>query len=141
MTYHIHAIPNHFQVLLDDAPSNCIALAEKPVYREDVLNHGLWLVLVFAEWSARDYSMIEVALQTAKQLEEQHIKVGIRPFDEYTEIATWCADVDRPLGIFQTPLWLILYEGQLIKQFSRFCDEKTLVSIMTDIQIPVLKVE
>jgi hypothetical protein len=96
-------------ILLNEEPPYCVALEAAPTMRESELNNGLWLVMAFAAWSLPDIDAVHTALDAVKHF-GGIIKLGLRPFDNPEEHATWLSGLDDN-GI--SPLWLLLSDGDL----------------------------
>ena len=99
----------HPVVKLQGEPSYCKALDAAPPGREQELNTGIWLILVFAAWSVPDVRAIEIALETAKHFEGK-LNLGLRPFDSPEEHKSWCTEISDN---DESPLWLLFESGHL----------------------------
>jgi hypothetical protein len=83
-----------------------------PSSREPELNCGNWLILALAVWSDSDIMSIDTALAAVKRFNGA-IQLGVRPFDQYTEMKAWCPEA---LMSYQSPIWLLFQEGQLVAE-------------------------
>src|SRR6266487_3739751 len=112
MSYRIEPTDGHFAIRLQGEPENCHALTMAPSDREEELNHGLWLVVVFAVWSGPDRKAIDTALEIGHELGDK-VQIGIRPFDRKEELQAWC-----PEGKIQwvSPIWLVLKDGKSVNE-------------------------
>ncbi len=97
-----------------------------PSSRERELNCGNWIVLAFAVWSGPDIAAIDTALVAAKRFNGK-IQLGIRPFDQYTEMKTWCPEARVS---YQSPIWLLFQEGQLVAEFHGPQSQEQLIEII-----------
>src|SRR4051794_6117367 len=93
-----------------EEPNYCHRLAQGPAQRDPELNHGGWLVLVYAIWSGPDIQMISVAQKVAKRFAGR-LELGLRPYDYPEEIKTWCPEAAVWTS---SPVWLILHGGELL---------------------------
>lgn len=104
---------NRFKIELHEKPSYCHALPMAPSSREPALNCGNWLVLVFAVWSGSDIMSMDTALAAVKGFNGK-VQLGVRPFDQYTELKTWCPEARTS---YQSPIWLLFQDGQMVAEF------------------------
>ena len=95
-------------IVMEDEPYGK-ALAAAPAQREPELDQGLWLVMVFAAWSAPDINAIQVALDVARHFGGR-INLGVRPLDNFDENEAWLPDV-QDTGL--SPLWIGLNDGRV----------------------------
>ena len=102
-----------FEVEFHEEPSYCHVLPMAPSSREPALNCGYWMVLLFAVWSAPDITSIDTALAAVEGFNGK-IQLGIRPFDQYTEMKAWCPEAR---GSYRSPIWLLFQEGQMVTEF------------------------
>jgi len=110
MSHAVHTSSgNRYEVVLEDAPENCVSLVMKPDVREDYLNRGVWLVLLFGVWSTPDRAAIDLAVSLACDL-QGCASVGIRPFDDPSEAAAWLPELPTTYG---SPIWIVLKDGRL----------------------------
>lgn len=97
-----------YQVLLEDAPSNCKSLEMAPIEMENNLKVGKWAVLLVAVWSGPHVAQIGVALDFATRSPTR--QVGIRPYNEDDELVAWLPDFDARRS---PPVWVFLDGGRL----------------------------
>jgi hypothetical protein len=129
-----------------DAPPFVRGLAASPAEREAFLDTGNWLVLSVAVWSGPDLSAIEPATAVVSEF-DGGISLGIRPFDEFEELSSWLTRVGvaersprvgagQPLvpapapwptlRAFQSPVWVLFREGQVVDCASGLLSESML---------------
>ena len=94
-----------------NAPENFHLLPSEPEQREEFLNRGEWLIVTHAVWSAPDRRAIGVLVSVAASL-NPGIQVGIRPFDDFAEFATWLPEVAQTGA---APTWVRLRDGVLLR--------------------------
>ena len=116
---------DQFEVGFHEEPSYCHALPMAPSSREPELNCGNWIILVFAVWSGPDIASIDTALAAVKKFNGK-VQLGIRPFDQYTEIKAWCPQARVS---YQSPIWLLFQEGQMVTELHGPQSEDQLVKI------------
>jgi hypothetical protein len=114
MGYRVHKLTggDSFRIEILDAPTHCYSLDMAPSSRETLISQGDWVVLLFAVWSEPDRGAITTALDAATEFPEG-VRLGIRPFDEHSEIGRWCPACQQTFG---SPLWLLFHNGKLVHQ-------------------------
>lgn len=113
----------------------CQALPIAPESREPELNSGFWLVLVFAVWNEPETKAIEVAMSAAEAV-GRGFKLGIRPTGDHEEIMTWCPNVRRKYDFYDTPLWLVFHNGQLVEQYEGQLSKEMVINILRRMSPP-----
>jgi thioredoxin-like negative regulator of GroEL len=101
-----------FELVFIDEPEYCQALMMSPTLKEAKLSDGIWLILLFAVWSAPDQEAIKTAVTLAKKFNGK-FQLGVRPFDEHQENGLWCPEIKEA---FASPIWLVFENGQLIAE-------------------------
>lgn len=119
----------------DGAKFYCQALPIAPESRESELNSGFWLVLVFAVWNESETQAIETAMSAAEAV-GRGFKLGIRPTGDHEEIMTWCPNVRRKYDFYDTPLWLVFHNGQLIEQYEGQLPKEKVINILRRMSPP-----
>lgn len=117
---------DRFEVAFHGEPPYCRALPMVPSSREPELNCGNWFVLAFAIWSGPDIMSIDTALAAVKRFSGS-IQLGVRPFDQYTEIKSWCPEARTS---YQSPIWLLFQEGQVVAEFHGPLSKDRLIEII-----------
>jgi hypothetical protein len=87
-------------------------LRESPASREPYLSQGRWLILCWAVWSGPDRLTVH-QLVRHRQAHRLPIQVGIRPFNDQSEFATWCLVREK----YQCPIWLVLDDSKLVREW------------------------
>lgn len=93
---------------------------------EPELQSGSWLILAFALWSAPDLRAICTAATVSRK---QVAQVAVRPFDDFTEFATWCPDA--PIDT-RSPVWLLLRGGRVVRTAVGPLDEAAVIELLGD---------
>lgn len=123
MSYRIQIMPSGlYELLLENEPVYCKTLVMSPLKKEPGLEQDLWLILMFAIWSIPDRACIDLALSVIKEFNGK-VLLGIRPFDNHTELNTWCPEVQEKYG---SPIWLVLNNGKLLKERVGLCNKEGL---------------
>jgi hypothetical protein len=73
MSYEIQLKDGLYKLYFYGEPRYCQALEIKPLFLEDFLGKGYWLILLFAVWSIPDRKSINVALNFAKNIRVKSI--------------------------------------------------------------------
>lgn len=108
MSHHvIRTAEGRPRIILSGEPPYCRTLDAGPSRREDELNTGRWLVMVFAAWSMPDIRAIQDALDAVKYFDGK-VHLGLRPFDAPEEHVTWCPALTDDE---KTPIWLLISDG------------------------------
>ncbi len=108
MTYHIETnMNNDYVIVFKDEPSFCYSLSMKQKHGEEIINTGLWLILLFAVWSMPERNAIQTALDAVKTFNGR-VNLGVRPFDNHNEFKYWCDEIEEKYG---SPIWLFFKEG------------------------------
>jgi hypothetical protein len=110
MSYKVkHVSGRMFEIRLDNEPEYCVPLTMAPARREPQLDQGAWLVMVVAVWSGPDYVAVGDALTAAKTF-DGFVRLGIRPFEEFSEMETWCCNVREG----DSPVWVSIKDGAIV---------------------------
>ena len=127
---------DRFTIVFAKEPSFVAGFPMAPEHREEALNYGKWLMLVFAIWNANDRLAIDRALKVTKTFNGK-FKLGVRPYERGLEFATWISEAAVPettthihetknhqesdeISLLlrgnssSTPVWLWLDSGKLI---------------------------
>lgn len=89
MSYQVtRGVDGRPSIVLQGEPPYCRALDAAPPAREPELDIGLWLVVSFPSWSVPDIAAIQADLDATKHFRGK-LKLGLRPFDDPEEHATW----------------------------------------------------
>ncbi|CAH1388057.1 hypothetical protein [Candidatus Nitrotoga sp. M5] len=115
-------------ITLTDEPPYSHALGVAPSAREPELNKGNWLVMAFAVWSTPDNLAIQTALDVAKRFGGK-LNLGLRPFDDSEEFSAWCPDIEDDE---QSPLWVLLRDGEVCMKRSGILTVDELVELIGD---------
>ena len=121
MSFELRRTGERFELVLFAESPRAHPLAMGPTAMEPELASGRWLVLHAAIWSAPDRDAIAAALALARRAVGWQI--GIRPFDRFEEIASWCPDARLTTA---TPVWLLLIDGALHEQREGLLDAAAL---------------
>ena len=116
-------------ITLMDEPSYVHALSAAPAAREHELNTGNWLVIAFAVWSTPDNLAIQIALDVAKHFGGK-LNLGLRPFDDAEELGAWCPGLEYG---GQSPLWVLLRDGEVYMKRSGILAVDELIEIIGDV--------
>ena len=122
------------RITLTDEPPYSHALGAAPSAREPELYTGNWLVMAFAVWSTPDNLAIQTALDVAKRFGGK-LNLGLRPFDDSDELGAWCPGLEYG---GQSPLWVLLREGEVCLKLSGILAVDELVELIggaCDLQI------
>src|SRR5262249_15181688 len=101
---------DRFDVKFKNAPASIQALRMAPEKREPELAKDTWLVLVCGVFSVPDIKAINVALDIAEKYGKK-IKIGLRPFREYSEIKKWFPEYGES---GQSPVWIVFKDGKTL---------------------------
>lgn len=115
-------------ITLSDESPYSHALRAAPSAREPELNKGNWLVMTFAVWSTPDNLAIQTALDVAKRFGGK-FNLGLRPFDDAEEFGAWCPDIEED---GQSPLWVLLRDGEVCMKRSGILTVDELVELIGD---------
>lgn len=122
-----------FHIAFSREVSNVTGLRMAPGSLEEELQHGEWLILVFAIWDAKDHPAIDIACQIATSLKST--RVAVRPFESPAEFASWApelaghriaqsvsestGDEGKIVSIVSAgddhPMWLLFRNGRLAR--------------------------
>lgn len=109
-------------MVIQNGPSNYVALPPCPEKLEPHLLEGKWVVLLFAIYGPRDIKAIKLTDQAARKLEHP-VKVGFRPYYFYEENVKWFPEYRdyHP----SSPVWIIYENGRTVahRSFTDFFDE------------------
>lgn len=116
-------------ISLTDEPSYVHTLVAAPAAREPELNTDNWLVMACAVWSTPDNLAIQTALDVAKHYGGK-LNLGLRPFDDAEELDAWCPDIEDD---GQSPLWVLLRDGEIYMKRSGILTVDELVEVIDDV--------
>ncbi|CAH1905569.1 conserved hypothetical protein [Candidatus Nitrotoga sp. HW29] len=116
-------------ISLTDEPPYVHTLVAVPAARESELNTDNWLVMACAVWSTPDNLAIQTALDVAKHYGGK-LNLGLRPFDDTEELGTWCPGLEDS---GQSPLWVLLRDGEVCMQRSGILTVDELVEVIGDV--------
>jgi hypothetical protein len=116
--------PGRWAIDLGNDADTAAPLEMAPDKLEPELTAGKWLILAFAVWSGPDHAAIRSAVEVGR---EERIRVGIRPFDEFSEFAAWCPDVHTGT---RSPVWLLLQDGQVVRSAAGLLSKERVSSLL-----------
>jgi hypothetical protein len=136
MSFKTELIDDMWELRFSDEPAFVHALKMAPDALEPELVSGTWLVVAFGVWSIHDRQSVRAAIDCSKRFDGK-FQLGIRPFDYFSENATWWPD-QQPLAednvicevrgerprlevrispdLSASPLWLVLQDGRVLRQ-------------------------
>ncbi|MBI3649417.1 MAG: hypothetical protein HY231_00020 [Acidobacteria bacterium] len=127
MSYSIQVLTDgSYQVVFEDEPNYCRALAMAPTEMEPELEKEVWLILLFAIWSVPDRTSIEEALSAAKKLNGR-FNLGVRPFDNHKENKGWCKQIKEQWG---SPIWLVIRKGTLVEEIVGLRNRSQIIDLL-----------
>jgi len=100
-----------FSIEIKSDVSNCHALRMMPDTMESDLKVGDWVICCIAVWSVQDLQLIPDIENGA--LQHPNISFGIRPFEDESELLTWCPIHGTAAA---SPIWIRLHDGVLVRQ-------------------------